>query len=123
MRSKNKVREPGMKFKTKITRRSKVKTEPRLQQCQGIFALAPAVSQQLVWDVDVTIPDTWSVGAIVGESGSGKTTVARELARLMGAQLTEAKDAEGNLIEPFKWDRRRAVCAQTQLPIREWTGL
>src|SRR5262245_56050941 len=122
MRSKNKVREPGMKFKTKITRRSKVKTEPRLQQCQGIFDLPPASEQQLVWDVDVSIPEKWSIGAIVGESGSGKTTVARELAQLMGTRLVEAKDSDGNLIEPFEWDRKRAVCAATKLSIKDWTG-
>jgi predicted ABC-type transport system involved in lysophospholipase L1 biosynthesis ATPase subunit len=113
-----------MKFKTTITRTAKVLFDARLKQTQGIFDLPPAATQTLDWNVDVELPDQWSVGAIVGESGSGKTTLARELASRFGSAVIEAKDAAGNLREPFEWARDKAVCsAMPGMPIREWTGL
>ena len=38
-------------------------------------------------------------------------TIARELAKVLGSRVIEGKDAEGNLIEPFSWDREKAVVA------------
>jgi hypothetical protein len=111
-------------LKTTISRTCKVDRDARLIQCQGIFDLPPDTVQRLNWPLDITIPDDWSIGAIVGESGSGKTTIARKLAELLGGRLIESRDAAGNLIEPFSWNREKAVCsALPHVPINEWTGL
>lgn len=112
-----------MRFQTTIRRTSTVRPEARLKQTQGIFDLPPGEAQELKWKIDVTLPEKWHIGAIIGESGSGKTTIARELAGKVGFRVIEGKDADGNLIEPFVWDRDRAVCAHTDLPIADWTGL
>lgn len=113
----------SMNFTRQIARTSTVKKDGRLLQAQGIFELPPAAKSVVSWDLDFELPAAWNVGAIVGESGSGKTTIARELAAMIGGRVVEAKDADGNLREPFEWDRARAVVSHTDLPIAEWTGL
>jgi hypothetical protein len=113
-----------VKFKKTITRTSQVDLDARLMQAQGIFDLPPEAEQTLVWNVDLELPADWSVGAIVGESGSGKTTLAREIAAKLGTHVIEAKDAQGNLKEPFEWAPNAAIAsAMPGMPITDWTGL
>jgi ABC-type thiamine transport system ATPase subunit len=86
-----------------ITRTSAVRRTPRVVQVEGMFDLQPLEHDTLVWKAPLELPDRWHVGAIVGPSGSGKTTVARAMAQPLGGRVVEAKDADGNLAEPFAW--------------------
>jgi GNAT superfamily N-acetyltransferase len=56
-----------------------VERTPRFYQVCGKFDLPTDATSVREWNVDLTLPDEWSVGVIVGPSMAGKTTIAREL--------------------------------------------
>ncbi len=63
----------------KFTRTVTVKRSPRFHQVCGKFDLPTDATSVREWDVDIAMPDEWSVGVITGPSMAGKTTIAREL--------------------------------------------
>jgi hypothetical protein len=66
-------------MKKTVQRTVTVERTPRFMQTCGKFDLPTEAASVREWDVDVTLPDEWSVAAITGASMSGKTTLAREL--------------------------------------------
>ena len=62
-----------------IHRTVTVERTPRFFQICGKFDLPNDDTTVVEWDLDVQLPDEWSVGVIVGKSMAGKTTIAREL--------------------------------------------
>lgn len=62
-----------------IVRESEVVRSARVAQIEGLFDIPQASKTAETWDIDFSLPDEWSIGAIVGPSGSGKTTIAKEL--------------------------------------------
>lgn len=92
-----------------IERTMKVRRSPRVLQVEGKYDLAPAASETATWNIDITLPEKYSVGVIVGASGSGKTTVARLLAEKLVAVLQTPRDEKGALVEPYVWGADTAV--------------
>jgi ABC-type thiamine transport system ATPase subunit len=65
-------------MKKRIHRSIEVAQTPRVLQMSGMFDVPPTERSERVWDVEICIPETWSVGVIVGASGDGKSTIAGE---------------------------------------------
>lgn len=63
----------------RIERECRVARSPRVMQMSGMFDVAYEEKSRQTWDFDVTLPDSWNVGAILGPSGAGKSTVAAEM--------------------------------------------
>jgi hypothetical protein len=78
-----------VKLQTTIRREVTVQKTPRFVQVCGKYDLPLDPTSVREWDVDIDLPDDWSVGVIVGPSMAGKTTLARELF--------------GDVIEPGRW--------------------
>jgi ABC-type dipeptide/oligopeptide/nickel transport system ATPase subunit len=105
-----------LKFQQTIRRATTIKRTARLRQLEGLFDVQPAPTEEVAWDVDIELPDDWSVGVIVGDSGSGKTTLAREL---FGAdQVLDLSRA------PWTWPADESIVdGFAPLGIKETTGL
>lgn len=69
---------PVKKGATLIKRETKVERSARVRQVEGMFDLPKADKQSQRWELQLELPNEWSVGLIVGPSGSGKSTIARE---------------------------------------------
>jgi ABC-type thiamine transport system ATPase subunit len=96
-------------MKLSVTRSIDIAKTPRLLQMAGMFDLPPSEKSDLAWDVELSLPAKWNVGAIVGPSGSGKSTIAAELADEFDERLIGGKDAAGNDVPPWKWPADRCI--------------
>lgn len=79
-----------------VVRETRVVRSPRVMKVEGMFDVPPSQKARLEWNVDLRLPDDWSVGAIVGPSGCGKSTIAREL----------FGDA---MVDGWSWDPERSI--------------
>lgn len=97
---------------TVIERESKIKRSVRVRQVEGMFDLPKSGKQKRRWELNLEIPDEWSIGLIVGPSGSGKSTLAREW---FGQAL----------VNGWQWDDESAVVDgfPEAMPIAEVTSL
>lgn len=113
-------------LKAQLRREASIAKSARVLQVRGMFDRAAAANKSVrEWDVELALPDEWSIGVIHGPSMAGKSVVGRWLAEQIGGLFVTDRDAEGNRCDLFAWPAGRSIIDgfPESLGIAEITGL